>query len=198
MHRHRPHRAGSGSRARRRWRTPPRRRPRPAARWRAPRARRGAHHATAGRARTCRCPRARRAGSAGFDLHAARRRASCVLEPGERALVPTGFAIALPARLRGAGAAAQRPRAAPRARAAQRARYDRLRLPGRALGDRDERGPRAVHAAARRPHRAARDRARRDARFVEVESLDETARGAGGFGHTGAARERARARRASP
>ena len=125
------------------------------------RARHGPDHATAGRAGTCRCPRARRAGSAGFDLHAALER-ELVLEPGERALVPTGFAIAVPEGLRGAGAPAQRPRAAPRPRAAQRARHDRRRLPRRALGDRDERGPRADHAAARRSHRAARDRAGRE------------------------------------
>ena len=61
-------------------------------------------------------------------------------------------------------------------------------------------GARAVHDPARRSHRAARDRAGRAARsWDEVASLDATARGAGGFGHTGieTPRSAGRARRPS-
>lgn len=47
------------------------------------------------------------AGSAGMDLQAAvPEHEPVILAPGERALVPTGFAHGDPARLRGAGAAA--------------------------------------------------------------------------------------------
>ena len=65
----------------------------------------------AGHGAARRCPRYMTAGAAGMDL-LADLDAALALAPGERALVPTGIAIALPAGLRGAGAAAQRARAA--------------------------------------------------------------------------------------
>ena len=64
-------------------------------------------------------PELRHGGRGGPRPARRRRRASCVLAPGERALVPTGFAIELPRGLRGAGAPAQRARAAPRHRPAR-------------------------------------------------------------------------------
>ena len=86
-------------------------------------------------ARACRCrptrppaPPAsicrRRAAEDAADARARRPRA-----------VPTGFAIAMPAGLRGAGAAALGPGAASTASPAQHARHDRRRLPRRDAGD---------------------------------------------------------------
>ena len=101
------------------------------------------------------------AGSAGFDLHAALER-ELVLEPGERALVPTGFAIAVPegyeAQVRPrSGLALRHGLVLPNAPGTIDADYR-----GELSRDRDERGPRADHAAARRSDRAAGDRAGRE------------------------------------
>src|SRR5262245_10239432 len=124
------------------------------------------------------------AGAAGFDLHAALEH-ELVLEPGERALVPTGFAIAVPD-----GYEAQ---VRPRSGLALRHGLVLPNAPGTI--DADYRGEVSVIVlnAGRDPitlHRG--DRIAQmviapvsHARFVEVESLDETARSAGGFGHTG-------------
>jgi dUTP pyrophosphatase len=128
------------------------------------------------------------AGSAGFDLHAALER-DLVLAPGERALVPTGFAIAVPE-----GFEAQ---VRPRSGLALRHGLVLPNAPGTI--DADYRGELLVIAmnAGREPITLRRgDRIAQvviapvaNARLVEVESLDETARGAGGFGHTGTRRQ---------
>jgi dUTP pyrophosphatase len=126
------------------------------------------------------------AGSAGFDLHAALDR-DLVLAPGERALVPTGFAIAVPE-----GFEAQ---VRPRSGLALRHGLVLPNAPGTI--DADYRGEVLVIAmnAGLEPITLRRgDRIAQvviapvaNARFVEVETLDDTARGAGGFGHTGRA-----------
>src|SRR3989442_8812196 len=129
------------------------------------------------------------AGSAGFDLHAALER-ELVLAPGDRALVPTGFAIAVPE-----GHEAQ---VRPRSGLALKHGLVLPNAPGTI--DADYRGELSVIVmnAGRDPITLRRgDRIAQvviapvaDARFVEVESLDETARGVGGFGHTGSAPHR--------
>lgn len=122
--------------------------------------------------------------SAGFDLRA------CVdgelrLEPGERALVPTGIAVALPV-----GYEAQ---VRPRSGLAWREGVTLLNAPGTV--DADYRGEIGVivinHGTAevriRRGERIAQLVVQRLPRAVLVESdqLPESPRGAGGFGHTG-------------
>jgi dUTP pyrophosphatase len=125
----------------------------------------------------------------GFDLHAALER-ELVLAPGERALVPTGFAIAVPE-----GFEAQ---VRPRSGLALRHGLVLPNAPGTI--DADYRGEVLVIVmnAGRDPIPLRRgDRIAQvviapvaNARFVEVESLDDTARGAGGIGHTGSAPQR--------
>ncbi len=131
------------------------------------------------------------AGSAGLDLAAAVD-GELILEPGARALVPTGLRIALPA-----GYEAQ---VRPRSGLALR---DGILLPN-APGtiDSDYRGELAVILmnAGHEPFLVKRgDRIAQlviapvvQARLVLVKTLDATARGAGGFGHTGIAAPRAR------
>jgi len=126
------------------------------------------------------------AGAAGFDLHAALEK-DLVLEPGERALVPTGFAIAVPE-----GHEAQ---VRPRSGLALRHGLVLPNAPGTI--DADYRGEVSVIVmnAGRDPITLRRgDRIAQmviapvaNARFLEVDTLDETVRGAGGFGHTGQA-----------
>jgi dUTP diphosphatase len=125
-------------------------------------------------------------GSAGFDLHAALEH-ELVLEPGERALVPTGFAIAVPE-----GHEAQ---VRPRSGLALRHGLVLPNAPGTI--DADYRGEVSVIVmnAGRDPITLRRgDRIAQmviapvaNARLLEVDTLDETVRGAGGFGHTGSA-----------
>ena len=124
------------------------------------------------------------AGAAGFDLHAALEH-DLVLGPGERALVPTGFAIAVPE-----GFEAQ---VRPRSGLAFRHGLVLPNAPGTI--DADYRGEVSVIVlnAGREPITLKRgDRVAQLvvapialAHFVEVDELDATARGAGGFGHTG-------------
>ncbi len=126
------------------------------------------------------------AGAAGLDLRAAvPQDAPVVLAPGDRALVPTGFALALPA-----GHEAQ---VRPRSGLALKAGVTCLNSPGTI--DADYRGEVGVilvnHGAG--PFTIARgDRIAQlvvapvsRAEWDHVETLDETARGAGGFGSTG-------------
>src|SRR5262247_927762 len=117
-------------------------------------------------------------GAAGFDLHAALER-DLVLAPGDRALVPTGFAIAVPE-----GYEAQ---VRPRSGLALRHGLVLPNAPGTI--DSDYRGELSVIVmnAGREPitlHRG--DRIAQlvvtpvaHARFVEVDSLDTTLRGDG-------------------
>ncbi len=123
-------------------------------------------------------------GSAGVDLHAALDK-DLVVEPGARALVPTGFALAVPP-----GYEAQvRPRSG-------LALEHGILLPN-APGtiDSDYRGEVKVilHNAGEKPFAVRRgDRIAQlviapvvVAHWEEVPALDPTARGSGGFGHTG-------------
>jgi len=128
-------------------------------------------------------------GSAGFDLHAALD-AELVLEPGERALVPTGFAIAVPE-----GYEAQ-----VRPRSGLALRYGLVLPNAPGTIDSDYRGELSVIVMNAGRERITLRRGERiaqlvvapvaNARFVEVESLDATLRGDGGFGHTGRAPHR--------
>ena len=129
-------------------------------------------------------PRYASEGAAGLDLRAALPE-RLVLAPGERALVPTGLRIAVPT-----GYEAQvRPRSG-------LALHHGVLLPN-APGtiDSDYRGEIAVILmnAGHEPFLVKRgDRIAQlvvapvvQAQLVEVATLDATARGAGGFGHTG-------------
>jgi dUTP pyrophosphatase len=122
--------------------------------------------------------------SAGMDICAAVED-EYVLRPGETALIPTGFAIALPE-----GYEAQ---IRPRSGLAIKHQITVLNSPGTIdadyrgevkviltnLGKEDfviRRGDRIAQMVIARHERAT---------WQEQDSLDETARGAGGFGHTG-------------
>jgi len=123
-------------------------------------------------------------GSAGFDLRA------CVegevtLAPGARALVPTGFAIAIPAGYEG--------QVRPRSGLALRQGLTMLNTPGTI--DSDYRGEVAVVAVnlGQQPVTIRRgDRIAQlviapvaESRLEETGELPGTGRGVGGFGHTG-------------
>lgn len=122
--------------------------------------------------------------SAGFDLRA-RVDPSLTIEPGRRALVPTGIVIALPE-----GYEAQ---VRPRSGLALRAGLTLLNAPGTV--DADYRGEVAVIAVNLGQEPVTIRRGDRLAQLVilrlpaveleEVETLPDTARGSGGFGHTG-------------
>jgi dUTP pyrophosphatase len=125
-------------------------------------------------------------GAAGLDLRAAvAADAPVVLAPGARALIPTGFAMAVPQ-----GLEAQ---VRPRSGLALKNGVSCLNSPGTIDSDyRGEvgvilvnhgqepftinRGDRIAQMVIARYERA---------QFVESDSLDETSRGAGGFGSTG-------------
>ena len=124
------------------------------------------------------------AGSSGVDLRAALAEV-LVLRPGERRLVPTGFAVAIPEGFEG--------QVRPRSGAALKQGLALPNAPGTI--DSDYRGELAVilinlgqeAVTLRRGDRIAQlviaPVAR--ARFEEVAELPPTDRGAGGFGHTG-------------
>ncbi len=122
--------------------------------------------------------------AAGYDLRA-RVDGSVEIEPGGRALVPTGVAIALPA-----GFEAQ---VRPRSGLALKHGLTLLNSPGTVDSDyRGEIGAVVVNlgrepVTIRRGDRIAQLVVQRlpDVLFTESDSLPETARGAGGFGHTG-------------
>jgi len=124
------------------------------------------------------------AGSAGADIRAAVD-APLRLEPGQRALVPAGFAMALPA-----GYEAQ---VRPRSGLAVKNGITVLNAPGTI--DSDYRGEVRVPLINLGDEAFTVERGMRIAQLViapvvqagfdEVSDLDETARGAGGFGSTG-------------
>jgi dUTP pyrophosphatase len=126
------------------------------------------------------------AGAAGMDLRAAVDE-PVVLAPGGRAAIPTGVAIALPAGFEG--------QVRPRSGFALREGVTTLNTPGTI--DSDYRGEVKVilinHGAqavtVRRGDRIAQLVVApvTQAVWAEVARLDETARGAGGFGSTGGA-----------
>ncbi|MBN8528616.1 MAG: dUTP diphosphatase [Caulobacterales bacterium] len=126
------------------------------------------------------------AGSAGMDLRAAvAEDAAVTLAPGARALIPTGLKIALEP-----GFEAQ---VRPRSGLALKHGITCLNTPGTIDSDyRGEVGVILVNLGQepfviRRGERIAQMVVARheQARIAEVETLDETARGAGGFGSTG-------------
>jgi dUTP pyrophosphatase len=126
------------------------------------------------------------AGSAGMDLRAAvAEDAPVTLEPGARGLIPTGLKIALQP-----GFEAQ---VRPRSGLALKHGITCLNTPGTVDSDyRGEVGVILVNLGQapfviRRGERIAQMVIARheQATIAEVESLDETARGAGGFGSTG-------------
>ncbi|WP_420799982.1 dUTP diphosphatase [Paenibacillus urinalis] len=122
--------------------------------------------------------------AAGFDLYAAVD-AETVLKPGERALIPTGFAMAIPA-----GYEAQ---IRPRSGLAFKHGITCLNTPGTI--DADYRGEVKVLLINLGNEPFVIARGERVAQMViqavpqviiaEVSELSETVRGAGGFGHTG-------------
>jgi dUTP pyrophosphatase len=131
-------------------------------------------------------------GAAGFDLHAAVE-APVNIRPGGRALVPTGFMIAVPQ-----GYEAQ---VRPRSGLALRHGIVLPNAPGTI--DADYRGEIQVILLNAGDAPFVVERGDRIAQLVvapvapaifeEVAHLDETSRGAGGFGHTGTAPRQERA-----
>jgi dUTP pyrophosphatase len=123
-------------------------------------------------------------GSAGMDIHAAVHD-DLIVPPGQTVLVPTGFAIAVP---RGFEAQIR-----PRSGLALKSNIGVLNSPGTI--DSDYRGEVRIiltnfgsgSFTVRRGDRIAQMVIARYARveWEERESLDDTQRGAGGFGHTG-------------
>ena len=122
--------------------------------------------------------------SAGFDLAAAVAEAT-VLKPGEIRLIPCGFAIAIPK-----GFEAQ---VRPRSGLASKHGITMINSPGTI--DSDYRGEVCVPLVNHGRSAFTVERGMRVAqmiimavpkvKMVEVEELDVTARGKGGFGHTG-------------
>jgi dUTP pyrophosphatase len=129
-------------------------------------------------------PRYMTAGAAGLDLYAAVEK-EMTIAPGQRVLVPTGIAMALPE-----GYEAQ---IRPRSGLALKYGLTLLNTPGTIdcdyrgeiklivinLGDKEyilQKGERIAQMIFSRVEKAE---------LVEVDSLDDTDRGAGGFGHTG-------------
>lgn len=123
-------------------------------------------------------------GASGYDLHAAVEE-PVVLHPGERKLIPTGFALSMPE-----GLEAQ---IRPRSGLALKHGITCLNTPGTI--DADYRGEVKVLLInlGQEPFEIARNERIAQMVFQEVppirleqvERLSETVRGAGGFGHTG-------------
>jgi dUTP pyrophosphatase len=129
-------------------------------------------------------PAARTAASAGLDLAAAVN-GDLIIPPGGRALIPTGFAIALPKGIEG--------QVRPRSGLAVEFGVTVLNAPGTV--DADYRGEIRVPLINLGAEPFTVTRGMRIAQLVvaavaavdleEVEQLDETGRGVGGFGSTG-------------
>ncbi|CAI6028249.1 dUTP diphosphatase [Cohnella sp. JJ-181] len=122
--------------------------------------------------------------AAGFDIHAAVAE-PVVLAPGERALIPAGFAMAMPAELEA--------QIRPRSGLAFKHGITCLNSPGTI--DADYRGEVKVLLVNLGQQPFAIERGERIAQMVfqrvpqvtieETGELPDTVRGAGGFGHTG-------------
>lgn len=122
--------------------------------------------------------------AAGFDLYAAVTE-PLTIAPGHRVLVPTGFAMALPPQLEA--------QIRPRSGLASKHGITCLNSPGTI--DADYRGEVKVLLINHGQHAFTIERNERIAQmviqevpritFVEVDELSDTARGEGGFGHTG-------------
>lgn len=129
-------------------------------------------------------PRKMSALASGFDIYAAVE-APVVLHPGERTLIPTGFAMSMPA-----GLEAQ---IRPRSGLALKHGITSLNTPGTI--DADYRGEVKVLLINHGQAPFAIERGERIAQMVfqlvpdvtltEVDELSDTERGGGGFGHTG-------------
>lgn len=128
-------------------------------------------------------PRYQHEGDAGLDLPS---RVDLVIEPGERAMVPTGIAVAIPPGYAGF--------VLPRSGLASRHGIALVNSPG--LVDSGYRGEMAIVMIntdkrqafhIKRGDRIAQLVIQRveDVSIIRVEDLDETSRGAGGFGSTG-------------
>ena len=123
-------------------------------------------------------------GASGYDVHAAVTEPVSIA-PGERKLIPTGFALSMPN-----GLEAQ---IRPRSGLAFKHGITTLNTPGTV--DADYRGEVKVllYNAGQEPFTVNRgERIAQmvfqivpDTELTEVEELDQTERGAGGFGHTG-------------
>ncbi|MBN6185777.1 dUTP diphosphatase [Aneurinibacillus sp. BA2021] len=122
--------------------------------------------------------------ASGFDLKAAIAE-PVTLQPGERALIPTGFAVAMPDNLEA--------QVRPRSGLAYKKGITTLNAPGTI--DADYRGEIGVILINHGTEPFSIERGDRIAQLVfqwvprvqliQVESLDDTERGDGGFGHTG-------------
>jgi dUTP pyrophosphatase len=131
-----------------------------------------------------RLPRYQTPGSAGMDLHAAVR-APVTIEPGGRAMIGTGLAFAIPAGWEG--------QVRPRSGLAAKHGVTVINSPGTIDSDfRGEVGvvlvnhgrePFVVNDGERIAQIVFAEYGR--ASLTEVEELDETSRGAGGYGSTG-------------
>jgi dUTP pyrophosphatase len=129
-------------------------------------------------------PRYQTEGAAGMDLHAAVEE-PLTIAPGDRALVPTGWAVAIPAGFEG--------QVRPRSGLALRWGVTVLNAPGTI--DADYRGEVKVLLVNHGQAPVVVSRGDRIAQLVicpvaranlrEVEALDPTPRGAGGYGSTG-------------
>jgi dUTP pyrophosphatase len=127
-------------------------------------------------------PRRSHPGDAGLDLYS---RVDVTLEPGERALVPTGIAVAIPEGYAGF--------VVPRSGLAIREGIGVVNGPGLVdAGYRGELKVILINHGENRVHFARADRIAQlvvmpvsTAAFVEVESLPDSSRGSRGFGSTG-------------
>ncbi|MZQ81536.1 dUTP diphosphatase [Paenibacillus sp. 5J-6] len=129
-------------------------------------------------------PQKMSAAASGFDLHAAVNE-SVILAPGERRLIPTGFALSMPPELEA--------QIRPRSGLAFKYGITTLNSPGTI--DADYRGEVKVLLINHGQEAFTIGRNERIAQMVfqlvpqidlvEVEELTETERGSGGFGHTG-------------
>ncbi|MEZ4258920.1 MAG: dUTP diphosphatase [Polyangiaceae bacterium] len=130
-------------------------------------------------------PRYQTEGAAGMDLHAALRE-PVTIAPGERAMIPTGLSMAIPPGYEG--------QVRPRSGLAAKMGVTVLNAPGTI--DSDYRGEVAVVLVNHGRSPAVIEPQMRVAQLViaafvradveAVSSLDDTARGAGGYGSTGA------------
>ena len=129
-------------------------------------------------------PRRAHPGDAGYDLCALD---ALVARAGRAGDGPHGDRDRAARRPRRLGRAPLRPRRAPRHRARQRAGSDRRRLPRRGQGPAAQHGPRGGLSRSSPGERIAQlvVAAVAAPEVVEVDTLSDSARGAGGFGSTG-------------
>ena len=124
-------------------------------------------------------------GAAGFDFHAVIEGESIILEPGQRALIPTGLSFAIPF--------GKELQIRPRSGLAYKHGVTVLNTPGTC--DSDYRGEVKILLINHGQESFTIKHGERIAqgvvalvppvKLVEVDELDETERGSGGFGHTG-------------